>query len=271
MISPMVSAAINFPRLEGTASPLSLIDIAHTRTASVLLLYLSLQPRAEKTHASSAGLTLQYCPQIQSYLGTSGVDRLASGSTLLPAPVSWGSWEYQYLLASFSSLIWPLQWVILASVSVKAGGYQRRRHLGFPGRREWGHPVRGEFQKFWHLFSQREPLSSEIILPLTALPNPERCCSRPVASEKQSLHLYSRRAVSNHKPKALHFLFQLPMCKVGNQCPDSGCTYPFTITGKTAGTPALGRQRQEGCHKFKVILSEYQGQKGPHNQAILKE
>lgn len=60
MISPMVSAAVNFPRLEGTASPLSLTDTAHTRTASVLLLYLSLQPRAEKTHASSAGLTLQY-------------------------------------------------------------------------------------------------------------------------------------------------------------------------------------------------------------------
>lgn len=145
MISPMMSAAINFPRVEGAASPLSLTDIALTRTASALLLYLSLQARAEKTHASSAGLTLQSCPQIQSYLGTSGVDRLASGSILLPTPLSWGSWEYQHLLASFSSLIWPLQRVILASVSVKAGGYQRRRHSGFPGRREWGHPVQGEF------------------------------------------------------------------------------------------------------------------------------
>lgn len=237
MISPMMSAAINFPRVEGTASPLSLTDIALTRTASALLLYLSLQPRAEKTHASSAGIALQYCPQIQSYLGTSGVDRLASGSILLPTPDSWGSWEYQHLLASFSSLIWPLQRVNWHQCQSKQADIRAGDTRDFQ-----------EEENGVILYRESSRRSGICSLHVSHSPLRSSCPSQlfptwrdAAASGKQSLHLYSRRVVSNHRPKARHFLFQLRMCEGGNQCPDSGCTYAFTITGKTARTPALGR------------------------------
>lgn len=73
--------------------------IQEQQLAAILFSYLSLQPQAETPHASSAGLTLQYCPKVQGHLGTPGVDRLASGCTLPPTP------SCSTLMTSFSYTI----------------------------------------------------------------------------------------------------------------------------------------------------------------------
>lgn len=142
MISPMMSAAINVPVLEGTSSSLSLSDSVYSRAVtSHCFILISVTPATSRENSC-----------FLSWLN------LTILSSILELP--WDIWrrEASFWLhsPSCSSLLGLLrtptpfgliQFSHLATVAGNPGisvsqSRQRRRHSGFPGRWEWGHLYR---------------------------------------------------------------------------------------------------------------------------------
>lgn len=180
MISPMMSAAINVPVLEGTASALSLPDNAHSRAAtsncSTLISVTLATSRENSRLLSWLNLTIL---SLNSELPWDIWGREASFWLHYPSCSS--LLGFLGILTAFGLIQFSHLATVVGDPGISVSQSRHRSEeetLGLPGRQEWGHLYR-ESSKRSGICSQHEPLPSEIILPLTALPNPERCCSRP--------------------------------------------------------------------------------------------
>lgn len=158
-------------------------------------------------------------------------------------------------MASFRSL----KRVILASVSVKEGVNQRRRHPGLPGSGEWGHLYRESSRRsgICSLNMSHSPLRSSF--PSQLFPSQRDAAAGPRLRQVITAILFPKsreQSQTQGVPLPLPAAFAQGV-KTRVLTPDAqtrSLSLARQVWWHTPGIPALGRLGQEGCRKFKVIL-----------------